>query len=317
VIRPHRMLTCRSTSLIAAALVTVLVVARERSALGQACCAGGALVTPARLALHEDYGVGLQVRARSNVGSFDTAGHYTSSQGAEEILEQDFATSIRFPERGQVSVMLPTVQTHRHAGALDEWGGGVGDLAITGRYDFLLSSEALYWPGIGLLAGVTFPTGTPPDMASKPLSTDATGAGTYDATLGVSIEKVHGNAYAAVNGWLTHRFTRTVAVPGVGSLHESFGLRWTILAVGGYVFQSEAALALYVNVLGEGDATVNGTRDPATSLRLTTAGAAAVLPFHDVWRIQGAIFSDVMISWFGRNEVAGAGLSASLIRVWL
>lgn len=291
----------------------LVTVARARPAAAQACCAGGALVNPARLALHEDYGVGIQARARANLGSFDPAGHYTSSQEASEILEQDFAASLRFSSRGQASVVLPVIQTHGRAGAaLDDWGGGVGDLALTSRYDFLLASEALYWPGFALLAGVTFPTGTPPDQAAA----DATGAGTYDATLGVGLEKIRGHAYAALDAWLTHRFARTVDVAGA-PIRESFGLRWTLLALGGYVFDNEAALALYVNILGEGDATINGTGAPMTSLRLTTAGGALVVPFRDVWRVQAAIFSDVMLTAFGRNELAGAGLSASLIRVWL
>lgn len=313
--RLPRRSTCDNAALRAVVVMGLITVARERPAAAQACCAGGALVTPARLALHEDYGVGIQARARANIGSFDPAGHYASSQEASEILEQDFAASLRFSPRGQASLVLPLIQAHRRAGALDEWGGGVGDLALTSRYDFLLSSEALDWPGLAVLAGVTFPTGTPPDEAK--LATDATGAGTYDATIGVGVEKIRGHAYASFDAWLTHRFARTVGVPGATPIRESFGLRWTLLALGGYIFDNEAALALYVNILGEGDATINGARAPITSLRLTTAGGAVVVPFRDVWRIQAAIFSDVMLTFFGRNELAGAGLNASLIRVWL
>jgi len=309
----------RSTSrnIILILLAGAISTGSERQAVAQACCAGGALVTPARLALHEDYGVGIQTRARSNLGSFDPAGRFASSMGAEEILEQDFAASLRISERGQASVVLPAVQTHREAGALTEWGGGLGDLAVTGRYDFLLASESLAWPGVALLVGVTFPTGTPPDQAKRRLATDATGAGTYDATVGVAVEKTHGHAYAGLSGWVTHRFDRTVSVSGALSMRESFGLRWTALAVGGYVFDSEAALALYLNVFGEGDATIDGAGAQNTSLRLTTAGAAAVVPFRDVWRLQAALFSDLMVSGLGRNELAGVGLSASLIRVWM
>ena len=108
---------------------------------------------------------------------------------------------------------------------LDEWGGGIGDLAVTARYDFLLAAEAVHWPGIALLAGATFPTGTPPDRATRTLATDATGAGTYDATIGLGLEKVGDHAYGAVSGWLTHRFARTVSVPGAAPLTESFSLR--------------------------------------------------------------------------------------------
>jgi len=318
--RPRSRSTFRSGAAPVAAGVLVAaagVLARGAPAAAQACCAGGALVSPARLAPHEDVGVGVAARARSNMGFFDAAGRYASSSGGEQILEQRLAASIRFPEQGQASVVLPIVQTHRSASGIDEWGGGVGDVALTARYDFWLSAESLYRPGFALLAGVTLPTGTAPDQAMQPLSTDATGAGTYDFTLGVGIEKAYGHAYAALNGWLTHRTSRTVTFPGAAPFRESFGLRWTALATGGYVFDNEAALALYVNVLGEGDATINGAGDPSTGIRLTTVGAAAILPVRDVWRVRAAFFSDVMLASFGRNQLAGMGLDAALVRVWM
>jgi hypothetical protein len=291
-----------------------------RRAEAQACCAGGAVVTPTRLALHEDLALGLQVRARSNGGSFDSQGQYAGTVGDERIFEQDLAVSFRFAGRGQAGAVLPMIETHRSAGGLSDTGGGLGDVALNARYDFLLASEALYWPGFGILAAATLPTGRAPNEATHPLTTDATGAGTYDVTIGADIEKVAGHAYAALNAWLTHRFDRaiTVTAPGTPSttIHQSFSARLTLLAVAGYVFDSEAALGVYVNLMNEGIATINGAEDPTTSLRLTTAGLAGVLPVRDRWRIQGAIFSDLRWSNFGRNEPAGLGLTASLVWVW-
>jgi hypothetical protein len=188
---------------------------------------------------------------------------------------------------------------------------------VTARYDFLLAAQALYWPGLGVLAASTIPTGTPPDEASHPLAADATGAGTYDITVGLAVEKVRGHVYAALDGWLTYRFARTWSGGGGASLSESFGARWTALAVAGYVFDSEAALGLYVSGLNEGPATINGVREPETRLRSTTMGIAGVLPIGDLLRLQGALFGDVRVESFGRNEPAGSGLTVSLVRVWL
>ena len=313
--RSRRRLPCRSG--VVAAALGALAVLRAPPAAGQACCAGGAVVTPTRLAEQEDVALGLQMRARSNLGVFAPDGGYAASAATEQTLEQDLAGSVRVLRRAQVGALLPTIQNHRNAGGLDEWGGGIGDLAITARYDLLLAAEAIRWPGIALLAGATLPTGTPPDRATRTLATDATGAGSYDATVGLGLEKVGDHAYGAVSGWLTHRFARTLSVPGAAPLTESFSLRWTVLAVGGWVFDNEAGLAVYASLLDEGGATVAGVRDPSTSLRLTTVGAAGVLPIRELWRVQGAVFSDVMISSLGRNELAGVGFSASLVRVWL
>jgi hypothetical protein len=262
--------------------------------------------------------VGFALRARTDPGSFDATGHYAASTGVDQTLEQDVAASVRLLDRGQLGALLPMIQTHRTAGNFDDWGGGIGDVSLNARYDFLLAAETLRWPGFGVLAAANLPTGSPPDKyePSHPLAANATGEGTYDVTLGVDVEKVSGHLYAAVNGWVTHRFARTLAVAGA-PLTESFSARWTFLGVASYVFDTEAAIGLYVSALGEGPATVNGVQDPTTSLRLTTLGAAGVLPLRDVWRIQGSAFFDVPVSSLGRNEPAGYGLTASLVRVWL
>jgi hypothetical protein len=301
-----------------AALAASFALVVPRVVRAQACCAGGAVVSPARLALHEDWAAGLQLRARSNQGSFDPQGRFLSSTSGdvEQVFEQDFAASVRFLRSAQAGVVIPMLQTHRNSSGIDDWGGGLGDLSLTARYDFLLAAQSLYWPGFGLLAACTIPTGTPPDRASHPLSADATGAGTFDVTLGLAVEKVAGHFYAAFNGWVTHRFDRTAEVAGV-ALSESFSARWSALLVAGYVFDSEAALGAYISTLTEGTNAIDGAEQPSTGLRLTTVGVAGVLPIRDVWRVQGSFFSDVMISRFGRNEQAGFGATAALVRVWL
>jgi len=310
-----QMFRSRDAALCLVVSIAMLAVG-SADAFAQACCAGGTVVTPTRLAIHEDVAIGLQLRARSNPGSFDPAGRYTASDGLEQITEQDLAASVRLLERGQIGAVIPTIQTHRSVTGIDDWGGGIGDVSLTARYDFLLAAESLRWPGLGVLAASTLPTGTPPDKATHPLAADATGAGTFDVTLGLDVEKAWRHWYAGVNAWLTHRFTRTVST-GPTSLTEAFSTRWTAIGVASYVFDSEAAAGLYLSVLDEGPATIDGKQDSTTSLRSTTAGAAGVLPIRDVWRIQGSLFFDVPVASFGRNEPAGYGLTASLIRVWL
>jgi hypothetical protein len=293
----------------------------QRESFAQACCAGGALVSPARLAVHEDIAIGLQMRARSNNGSFDSAGHYSSTTGADDVVEQDLAAAFRVTDKIQLGALVPFVETHRTAptpvGLIDEWGGGLGDVSLTARYDFLLAAESLRWPGVAVLAAANLPTGTPPDKASHALATDATGEGSYELTLGIGLEKVVGPIYAALNGWVTHRFSRSVSLPGGAPVTEDFGTRWTLTAVTSYVFANESALGVFINALDEGAATTNGMREDSTALRLTTIGAAGVLPIRDVWRLQGTLLFDVPLSSFGRNELAGYGLTISVVRVWL
>src|SRR5262245_26310088 len=113
--RPSRRSTCRRAVLAGVALSAALA-ARAAPAAAQACCAGGALVSPVRLAPPDDYAVGLQTRVRSDLGSFLPDGTYVSSSVAsEQDVEQDLAASFRLARRAQVSVVLPYVETHRTA----------------------------------------------------------------------------------------------------------------------------------------------------------------------------------------------------------
>jgi hypothetical protein len=306
---------CRESRAAAVAL-GLLVTLCALPASAQACCAGAALVNPARLALREDYALGLQARFRADLGSFDPSGNYTSAS-TEQDLEQDLAGSIRLTERSQAGAVLPLVETRRLESGVPAWGRGIGDLSFNARYDFILPSEALYWPGVGVMTDLLVPTGKPVGEGTNPSSTDATGTGTYNLSVGIEIQKISGPFYFQVDGWLTYCWSRTVLIPGIPALTTSFPLQWTLLCVAGYVFDNEAAVGLYANILARGDDTLNGVLQPGTALRLTTVGLSGILPIHDAWRVQGSLFSDVLISSFGKNELGGAGVSAALVRVWM
>ena len=302
---------------IAAGLLTAAAaMGVARPAAGQACCAGGAVVTPTRLAPYEDVAVGIESRTVSALGSYTSDGRYASSSTGEQELEQNLAASVRLTHAAQVGLVARAIETHRQIGTADEWGGGFGDLSLSARYDLLLPSERPRLPGIGVLAGATLPTGTPTDAATQPLATDATGLGSWDASLGVSFEKAFGAVLAGVSLWGTYRFARTISIAGTPPVSESFGLRASWLAFAGYVFESESTVALYTTGFEEGDATIAGVRDASTGRRLTTLGAAGVLPFGNVWRARAALHADLPVSALGRNQRAGAGATISLVRVW-
>jgi hypothetical protein len=216
-----------------------------------------------------------------------------------------------------VGLLLPYLETHRIQSGTDAWGSGIGDLALNARYDVNLAAEMLYWPGLALLANLVLPTGKAVGDGTNPASTDATGTGTYSVSLGVDLEKVHGPLYGAVYAWVTHSGSSTVLPPGATqALTTAYPLQVTALAIGGYVFQNESAVALYVNFLERGDNSLNGMLQPGTVLRLTTVGATGLLPIADDWRLSASVYTDVLLSSFGRNQQAGAGLSASLVRAW-
>ncbi|HEY4394802.1 MAG TPA: hypothetical protein VGP64_12095 [Polyangia bacterium] len=314
--RPSRQWTCLSARGAAALLFAVLS-ARATPAAAQACCAGGALVSPVRLSPSEDYAVGLQTRVRSDMGSFQADGTYVSNpSSSEQDVEQDLAASFRLARRAQIGVVLPYVETYRVESGSGNWGSGIGDLSLNGRYDFKLAAEMMYWPGFAVLGGVVFPTGKAVSDGTNPAATDATGTGTFNASLGIDVEKVHGPLYVALNLWAT--YSASSSAPGASgtTITTSYPLQLTALAVAGYVFDNEAAVALYVNFLERGDTTVSVPVSGSTSLRLTTAGVTGLVPVAVDWRLSASLYGDVMASSFGRNEQAGVGGSVSLVHAW-
>jgi hypothetical protein len=288
-------------------------------ASAQACCAGTGAVTPGRLALHEFALVGIQAKTAVDLGSFDNGGHYVGNPaGASELdLEQDFFGSVRVFKRGQLALLVPLVETRRTAqNAADEFGGGIGDVNASARYDFTLAGASQFIPGIAALAGFTFPTGRPPDSPNLgPLATGATGIGAYQINVGLAVEQTFGPWLVNATAIYAQRTARTVGDPP-NAVHERLAAQWTFLSSVAYTFPSEAALALSGSYTIEGDALINGVDSIGTAHRLPTLTFSGVYPLSDSWRVQGAIYDNLQITPLGLNQPAGAGLLLTVVHSW-
>ncbi|HEY1811791.1 MAG TPA: hypothetical protein VGG74_05510 [Kofleriaceae bacterium] len=296
-------------------VVVAALVAAPAVVHAQACCAGSSAVTPGRLALHEDALVGIDARATAAYGSFDPTGTFVATPpgASEQDFEEDLFAAIRFAGRAQAALLVPIVETRRTTSTGSELGGGIGDVNASVRYDFVYASEAHYVPGIALLAGVTFPTGTPPEDATTPLATGATGVGAYQGNLGISFEKVMGPWLFGATGLVAKRSTRNV--DGVTSALAS---QWTALALAAYTFHSESAIALSGSFTEEGNAAVDGITVPSSFRRLVAFTLSGVVPLSDRLRLQGAVTVDPPASSFGVNQPsAGVGGTATVIYAWL
>ncbi|MHB8419458.1 MAG: hypothetical protein ACYDCL_15390 [Myxococcales bacterium] len=288
-------------------------------ALAQACCAGGSAVTPARLELHEDYAVGMQLHATDDTGAFLSDRSYAANPaGASEYdFEDDLFATARFLRRGQATLLVPAIGTYRAETGIPSFGGGIGDLNLSGRWDFIEAAESRYVPGIALLAGVTFPTGRPPDAPSASLwSANATGIGAFQITAGIAIEKVVGDHLLLnVTGLLSQRLPRSVSEGGV-TVDETLGLQLFAIAAVGWVFENDFALALSGTYTGEQDALVDGQRVPQSGRAQTTVGVSASAPLGQDWRVQGSLFDELQISGLGANQPIGVGLTFTVLRTW-
>lgn len=281
-----------------------------RIAAAQACCAGTGAVTPARLGLHEDGLVGVRLKAANAFGAWSSDGSYAGapSGSTEWDFEEDLFAAVRLAPRAQLAALIPLVQTYQRTPALSERGGGIGDVNLSGRYDFALAGEYNWLPGIAALAGATFPTGTPVESAGGQLATDATGTGAYQANLGLALEQTAGPWLFGGTGLVAKRAPRTVN--GVSS---SKSAEWTLLLATAYTFPGDQALAVLASYAAEGDSEYDGQPVPGSSRRLATLSVAGLFPLGGPWRLQGSAFVTPPISDLGQSSLASTGLTLTLV----
>jgi hypothetical protein len=291
--------------------------AHPGAAHAQACCVGTGLVTPARLRTFESQAVGVQMRARSVMGSFAGSGSYAASATGNRDLgfEEDLFAALRLGSHFQVGLLAPFLQTARQEGGLSGFGGGLGDVAANARYDIVNAGERGLWPGVAIIAGLSFPTGQPPDEMNSgdPLSTSGTGTGSFEGNAGAAIEEIIGTSFVSLAGWASKRSARSAM-----GVEQTFAPRLSALLTGGHTFGHDITVGVFVSALRQGD-----TRDAMTGpiansgVSLVTAGAALALPFWQWWRLQTTLFSDLPIAGWGRNQTAAVGGTVAVIRFWI
>lgn len=269
-------------------------------AYAQACCAGAAVGT-GRLLLHEEFLVGIDARATNTLGSFANDSRYRESSATQLQFEEGIFGSARFFERAQASLRIPFIQSFHETKTRSDFGGGIGDIQASGRYDFVMAGESLSLPGLALLAGIVAPSGRPVEKAKRMLGTDATGTGAFQLSLGFGVEQTFDQVFVGSTSTVSYRLPRTVrgaTVPGSVQLSQ-------LLAVG-WIFENEAVV-VFSNLF---------TFEPEAPKRMLRLGLSGALPFDDEWRMQGGLFSDLPISRVGRNQTVGAGFQLAMMRSW-
>lgn len=291
-------------SLVLPLCLAAWVLLRPATASAQACCAGAGAVTPARLGMHDEALIGAQLRVASVFGSYDASGAYVPApdQSREIDLEESVFGGVRLFGRGQLGALLPIVQTHRKSGGRSETGGGFGDLNLSLRYDPLHAGEARYLPGIGLLFGVTLPTGTPAEAAENPMVTDATGLGAVQVTGGVALEQAFGPWLLSSSGLLTLRAPRTV-----GGVELGLAPQGTLVASAAYAFDSGTSVALAMLYAIEGDASARGLPVPDSGRRWGQVSLALAWPLMDQLFLVGSAFLTPPITSLGVNQTTTLG----------
>ncbi len=321
---PRRRSTFRRRRLGPAFVIFAVVSAIAKHASAQACCAGSGALTPGRLALHEDALVGLELHAATVLGTYgDGANYLRDFPGSSEYdFEEDLFGALRVFHRAQIALLLPVVETRRatedpvdHA-RVAQLGGGIGDVNLSVRYDFLAAGQSRIVPGIAALAGLTAPTGRSPNQASAPLGADATGAGAWQGNFGVALEQSFGPWLIDATelfAWRAHY--------SADNIEEALAPQWVTLLGVSYVFRNEVAIALSGSYTLEGTASIRTSGmswmpAAASARQIALFSVSAVYPLSDRCRLQGSYFLNPPFSGFGRNQNATTGLTFTFIWSW-
>lgn len=262
--------------------------------------------------------MGTQLHAGTVIGEFDDGSHYTSvPRSTEYDYEEDLFGAVRVLSRGQVALLVPFIETHRNETGISAFGGGIGDVNLSGRYDFVRAGESRYVPGVALLAGVTAPTGTPPDApnAVTSLGTHATGIGAWQGNVGLALEQTYGPWLFNATELLAWRAERTANIGGV-SESETLAPQFVTLLGTAYTFKNDASVALFGSYTLEGTATLDGAPATASARRIAVVSVSGGYPFTDHFRAFGGLYLDPPLSGLGRNQTAATGLTLTLVWGW-
>jgi hypothetical protein len=163
-------------------------------------------------------------------------------------------------------------------------------------------------PGLALLAGVAFPTGRSVEQARQVLSTDATGAGVWQATLGLGVEQAWGHLFGQATALIQQGLPRRAQ-----GITETLGPTFSLGLAGGWVFDSGGALALVLTAATSLPAWIDGVSTPGTARTLSSIGLGSAFPIGESWRLQASLVSQLPL---GQNELTAVTLSVLLLRSW-
>lgn len=298
---------------IAAIAAAVTLSFAEREAFAQACCIAPGAAGITRLGPHETALAGVDARAQTTTGSFDSAGRFrTPPRGTHDLgLEQSLFATVRVLERGQVSATVPFVQTVRSTEATAATGGGVGDIRGSVRWDLVFADDAWPWPGLALVGGVSAPTGRPPERAGDALGAGATGAGTTQGWAGVALEQTSGPWLAGASATVTVRADRDV-----GPIRVSLPPRLTAGLVGARAWRSGHALSLATSWEVEDRASADGVVVPGSARRALRVVWALQLRLGESARFIGSVYAIPPVPVVTAGEGANFGLSLALVHPW-
>ncbi len=310
-----------TTRLLMALAVVVGILAWAATATAQSCCAASQADGPVRLSMGQIGSVGIDASTKTYTGVF-AGDDYRSLEHRGHEFRQSLFGAWRLGDDWLVGAVLPLVQNRRQATELVEWGGGLGDLSVQSRYEVVTTGASASWPGIGLVASVTAPTGRSPsqsmDRGLSHLQADVTGSGYWRGGVAGQVEWTWRNTFLAgqlgISQGLPYTDGRGDSVlPGLGaSARLSVGRTFSSALFWDHTLYTALSLAADHS----GARRIDGQSVPATSERLTTLSAQAGGYMTETIYLALRASWDVPVTMAGQNRMAGPGAGLILRKVF-
>ena len=236
------------------------------------------------------------------MGTWDSTGTYTPyGDYVEEEVRAELWAMGALSRRTALFGRVPVSLMHREAGALSDTGGGLADISLGVRHEFLQIGEVLELPAIALTAAVLAPTGRAPDAATQPLGADTTGRGAFALSAGLSFEITRLPWFVRLDlgAVVPLPFTRE----DTGKI-QRFGPEVDVAVSGGLEVGRGVVISLVAPIAWHAPLTIDGDEIPDSERLDLGLGLAGSVALDGHWTAQLSVDTGVFIDGAGDNTPA-------------
>lgn len=194
-----------NTKDIARWIALTIIVGAPGQALAAPCCVSATSFGVGRLLMWEDFAGGLQVSYARVLGEWDQNSRLRPNpEGYSEgvSIAQPWAI-VRLAERAELQGWAPIIINDRWSNGVHQIAGGLGDVGVAGRYQWVSIGEFEGLPSFATTLGVVGPTGRRVEQTSPPLFAGTTGRGCWGAFLAAETEYAYMPWFVRLEGAVT------------------------------------------------------------------------------------------------------------------
>jgi hypothetical protein len=300
---------CLKIFLTGVVLAAALAIGAPRDANAAACCISATSFGVGRLLIWEDFAGGIQLGHARTLGQWDQSGtlRWNPAEYSEGVSQVQPWAILRLHERVQLQAWVPVLINDRWSGAVNQTAGGLGDIGMAARFEFLAIGALRGFPSFAATVGAIAPTGRRVERTSPPLFAGTTGRGAWGGSLAIESEYAFFPWFvrldASGSGFLPFQRSDTGQRQQYGPLLRA-GLSTGREAIPGKLVVALAALAEW-----EGAVQLDGTTVPESQSYLYALAASLSWRFDPHWTLVGTVSNSVWPHQFGTNQDARIGFT--------